>query len=257
MSSSETPYSFRNTFVDVVERERSQKLKMEVRRSRAGVQPTAATITIYQPDNTKLVDAAAAIPVSSGATYVLTGALLASTLPYGEGYRQEWTLTLTGDESPRIIDREMAVARRALYCACAVEDMEEDYPNLEAKLGAAVSLQGYLDAAWKRILRHLIKSGILTYTVVDPGAYIDATRELALHLATKDAHRKQGNGDNRWSELSKEHKDNYVAAMASANFPVDADQDGRADSTSREQAGVVVHPNVGVGQTRRRRSRRW
>jgi hypothetical protein len=259
LSTAETSngYSFRTTFLDVVERERSQALKLEIRRNKLGVQPTAAAVQFFDPSGTSLGLAAIATPVTDGATYTILAASLPDTLPFGEGYRQEWTVTLTGDAAPRTIVREMAVARRQLYCVCAVEDLEEEYPALEAKLGGSVTLQPFVDAAWKRVLRELIKRGILTYTVVDQGAFLGATRELALYLALKDAYRKQGTGENRWLDLATTHHDNWRAEMATAGFPVDADQDGRADSASRESANQVVHPIVGNGQVRRLRSRRW
>lgn len=257
MSAAEVIYSARIPYPDVIERGRQQVVTLEVYRSGALVEPASGTLTIYKPDGTKLVDAGAVTITSSIARYTLTAGVLPTTLDLGEGYLEVWSLVMPDGET-RAFHREMAVAVRALFPVVAVEDVEAEYPDLtDLFRGQDATLQGFLDEAWKRLIRKLIGRGILTYRVVSTEATADAHRELALYLAFKYAYTKQGAASsNRWQQLYETHLANYKAALGEMNFTEDADGDGLADSSSRRSGGTVVHLNA-APRVRLARSAKW
>jgi hypothetical protein len=259
MSAAETLYTPRIPYPDVVERARQQVVTLEVYRDGSIVAPTEAgsTLTIYKPDGTKLVDAAAVTVTSSIARYTLTAGVLPTTLDIGEGYLQVWSLVMP-DGVTHTYHREMAIAVRALFPVVAVEDLEAEYPALATLFrGEGLSIQGFLDEAWKRLIRKLIGKGILTYRVVSTESTSDAHRELALYLVFKHAYQMQGAASsNRWQQLYETHLANYRAALAEMNFTEDADGDGLADSSSRRNPGTVVHLNA-APRTRLVRTAKW
>ncbi len=144
--SAEPLYSARVPYPDVIERGRQQVVALEVYRDGSLVAPTEAgsSLTIYSPDGSKLVDAAAITVVAGIARYTLTALVLAATLSYGEGYLQVWSLVMPGGEV-RPFPREMAVAVRALSPSVSVEDLEAEYPSIAAQFsGTGATLQDFL-----------------------------------------------------------------------------------------------------------------
>jgi hypothetical protein len=255
VSAAETLYSARIPYADVVERGRQQVVALEVYRSGSLVAPTEAgsSLTIYKPDNTKLVDAGAVTVTGSIAQRTLTSVVLADSLDLGDGYLQEWTLVLDG--VPRTFRREMAVARRALFPVIADADLTDDYPDLLVQIaGISTTVQGFIDAAWKRIQRKLIAKGVHTYLVVSAASFADWHRELALYLTFKALFR--ATPSDRHRDLMAHHLNEAKLAAAELNFTEDADHDGRADSQNRVSASGPIFPNA-APRGRRRPTNRW
>lgn len=271
--SSATILAFAVPYPAVREQGRAQVLQMWGHRDGAIVVPDAGSLTIYRPDGTALLDDVAVdIDADGVASYELAADALEDEA-LGEGWREEWSLEYDGETSPRVVRREMAVAVRALEPVIGVTDLEEEYPDLEDLLSKAettrrresntdalpVTLQRFVDGAWKRIIRTLIGRGICTYKIFSQYSLADAHRELGLHLAFKHLYRWQGAATgNRFQELYKLHLEQHNAAMTSTlNFTTDADQDGVVDGETRASGGgSIVHVNA-VNPTYRRNDRRW
>lgn len=240
MSSGETLYTFRTAYTDVLERGRAQVVRMEVWRDGAGVTPSSGTFTLYAPDGAVVATGVAAC-AAGAATFSLTADQMASTLELGEGYLEEWVLTIGG--VPYTARRTAVVARRKLYPVVAEEDLEAEYPDIAANLGGSVThLQGFIDEAWKRIVKRLQVKGVLIYLVMEPDAFREAHLHLALFFTFKWFYRAQPN--ERWKTLYEHHLGEYRAAWGEMNWVEDRDHDGRADDEQRRAPGTLVHVNV-------------
>lgn len=259
MSNSETLYSFRDAFPNVLAVNRRQTVRMEVRRDGAIAAPTAAgsSYSLFEPGGqTAIVDAQPIVVGGDGiALFVLSAATLPDTLELGEGYFEIWDLVLD-DGTQRKIRREASLAIRELYPVLAEIDLDGEYPDISFALGTTLtSYQPFIDEAWKRIINRLISEGVLTYLVMSPTAFRDVHRELTFYLMFKWFFMKQGQ-DSRWADLFKSHLAAYEAAWGKLNFVFDADHDGIADTSERIGTGGVTHVNP-APRRRLQKSSRW
>lgn len=254
MSDHEPIYGVRASVPDFVERERAQVLSLAVWRDGALVVPTAGTVTIQRPDGTNLVSAAAATITSGIAQYSLSAP--AATEPLSSLWLQIWSLTLDGIVRP--YRREMILCRRALYPTVTEQDLIDEYLDVQALLGKVLqSFQGFIDLAWKEILRDLINRGFVPQLIVSAGSLFDWHRHLTFVYLFKAALRAQSS--DRWATLLALHQEAAKAAAVGFTASIDADEDGKADDTSRMGGSVIVHPNAApTSQTFAGRTRgRW
>src|SRR3990167_3168203 len=96
MSAAEVLYSFAVPYPNILERQRQHILKMPAYRDGALIAPTAAgsSLTLYKPGGDELVDAAAVTVTNSVAQYTLAAATLSSSIAFGDGYTEVWTLVM-------------------------------------------------------------------------------------------------------------------------------------------------------------------
>lgn len=255
MSSGEVLYTFRVSHLDVLQLGRQQVVEMRAYRDGALAEPTSGTFTLYKPDGTKIVDAAAVTVTASVAKYTLTTTHLPTTLtPLGELYLEEWALVMP-DGTTRTVRREAALARRMLYPTVTDADLTARYPDLLTQLGTTgTSFQSYIDAAWGRLIRELVRRGVLHYLIVGS----DALHDWLEHMVLTDVYWSffRGAGGDRWKILAERHEKLADTASNHANFTLDKDHDGRADSSDRESKTAIVHQNA-APTPGLARSRQW
>lgn len=260
MSAAETLYTVRTPYPDLLEMAREQVVSLPVYRNGALVAPTQAgsTVSIYKPDGTALVSAAAVVVTGSVATYTIPAASLPTTLtPLGEGWREEWALVMSGETTARNWRREAAFVRRSPYPTVTDADLTARYPDIVTQLGtAASSFQAMIDAAWGRILRQLLRNGHLVYLITSLDGLHDWLENEVLTDAYWSAYRGTNGASDKWLKLAERHEAKARAFSESSSFAVDANHDGRADSSSRTPAGTVIHPNAAPTNSYRP-SRHW
>lgn len=247
MSAAETLYTVRTPYPDILEMGREQVVSLPLYRSGALFAPTQAgsTVSIYKPDGTAIVSAGAVTVTSSVATYTIPASVLPTTLtPLGEGWREEWSLVVSGETSPRQYRREAVFARRSPYPTVTDADLVARYPDIVTQLGTiASSFQGFIDGAWGRILRHLIRGGHLTYLIVDLTGLHDWLENEVL-TDVYWAFYRGGQGGEKWLKLAERHEAKARAFAESSNFTLDRNHDGKVDDSSRGSAGTVIHLNA-------------
>lgn len=256
MSNAELLYTYRDAYPQVIERAREQVSKLEVYRDGALAAPTEAgsSYELLDPGGTSIATPALTV-VSSVAQVTLTAALLPSTLSYGEGYQERWTLVLP-DGTTRVIRRPAALAKFAFYPVVADVDLEAEYPDLSAELGGTISSwQGFRDQAWKHIVGLLRKRGHYSYVIYEPTAFRDPHRHRSLYLVFKWLFLKSNAP--HWESLMNIHLNEWRTAWADTSYTVDLDQDGISDGEARTSAGGrVIHRNSAPRRTRWK-STRW
>jgi len=258
MSAAETIYTVRTPYPDLIERARAQVVSLPVYRSGALVAPTdlGSTYSLYKPDGTALVSAAAVTVTGSVATYTIPAATLPATLtPLGDGWREEWALMMGTETSARLWRRDAALVLRALFPTVTDADMVALYPDIVTQLGAAgSSFQAQIDAAWGRILRSLLRRGVASYLIVDASALHDWLENETLASIYRSFFRGQG-GD-RWKILWDHHQALATAASTTAAPLTDKNHDGKADNQDRATVGRPIHPNA-APQSQTAKSSRW
>lgn len=246
MSAAETLYTARTAYPNLIERARAQVVTLPLYRDGALFAPTQAssTYSLYKPDGTAVVSAAAVTVSGSVAQYAIPAATLPASLePLGEGWREEWALVISGETTARNYRREAALVLRAAYPTVTDADLTALYPDLVTQLGTiGTNFQAQIDAAWARIVRALLRRGFASYLIVDMSALHDWLENEVLASIFRSFWR--GAGGDRWKVLWDHHAELARDAAKGVNFTVDSNHDGKADDTARTAPGTVIHPNA-------------
>ena len=153
--SSSTPYAAQIRAIELLERSKAQTTELKFYRDGSQLVPTAATYTLIKPTGSDLLTGATAtISVGGTVSYAHTAEQLADSETLGEGYVQEWTVTIDGDEY--LFRRMAALVRRRLYPVVSDIDLTATYSDLEnVRPSSLTSYQQYIDDAWYQILRRI------------------------------------------------------------------------------------------------------
>ena len=236
--SSSTPYAAQIRTVELLERGKAQTTEIKIYHSGSQLIPTAATYTIIKPTGSDLLTGATAnIDGNGTVSYAHTAEQLANTEQLGEGYVQEWTLTIDGDEY--LFRRMAALVRRRLYPVVSDIDLTATYSDLDnLRPSTLTSYQQYIDDAWYQILRRIRNKGMgYEYLMMSPESFFEAHRHLALYLIFRDFHSSLGQSNGRYLDLANEHYRLYRDEFDAINFVYDVDHDGDADDPNKRTRG--------------------
>ena len=152
---SDTPYSARVRVTELLERGKAQTTLLEVYRNGSQITPTSATYSILKPDSQYIVQNGATSILGDGTIqYSHTPSQLNDQLILGEGYVQEYNVTISGEVFT--FRRMAAIVRKRLYPVISDADLEEVYTDLATLRPSSItSYQTYIDSAWYTILRRL------------------------------------------------------------------------------------------------------
>lgn len=236
-----TPYSARIRHVILIEREKNNVQSLKVYRDNNQVIPSSATYTLKKPDDSLIVDDSSASIDSDGTiSYTVNSGLLGATLDLGEGYVEEFKVTIASNE---IIFRRMAsLVLRRLYPVISDADLSQTYSDLEALRPSSItSYQKYIDDSFYQILRKIRQKGMgYEYLVMSPESFYDSHRHLALYLIFRDFHSSISQGEGRYLELANEHYKMFLAEFDSINFIYDLSHENRANDPNKRTAAKPV-----------------
>jgi len=234
-------YSNSTRVVVFLERERSQFTDIKIYRDGSQIVPTYATYTLHKPNGDKIVAAdTAAIDGDGTCSYTLSVAQLPKTLSLGEGYIEEWAITISGNTYR--FRRMAAVVLRRLYPVVNQEDLYNCYSQLAALLPSNLtSYQSFLDTAWEKLLRKLRSQGSgFSYLVTSPESFFDVHLHLCLSLIFFDFHSNMGSQTSRYYDLAQEHQKSYLDEWASLKFVYDETHNLTPEDADKRTAGQPV-----------------
>lgn len=240
-----TPYSARIRTVELLERAKAQTTSITIYRDNAAVIPTSATYTLKASSGSKLVDAgSAAIDSGSGVvTYTHSAEELPSSKTLGEGYMQEWSITI--DSEVHIFRRMTALVLRRLYPVVSDIDLTSVYSDLqELRPSSLTSYQKYIDDAWYQIIRKIRAKGNFEYLVMSSEALYEPHRHLSLYLIFRDFHSSLGQSSGRFLDLANEHQRMYHFELDNTNWYYDENHDNKvSDQDKRTAQQPVIYTN--------------
>lgn len=185
MSLDSAPYSARiPTPYDLV-RGQATAIRCPVYRDGELVPPSSGTCTVYD-SNSAIVSTGATTLVTSTSTYTFTPS---STLTLSEGWRVEWSLTLSS--VVHVFRSDASLVRVALYPVISDADLFRRVSGLNPALGEAAlstltTFQDYLDEAWTIIVLKLIGKGNRPALISSPSALREVHILLSLSLIFED-----------------------------------------------------------------------
>ena len=243
--SSDTPYSARVRVTELLERGKAQTTLLEVYRDGSQITPCSATYSILKPDGQYIVENGSTNILGDGTIqYNHTTSQLNAQLTLGEGYVQEFNVTISGEVFT--FRRMAAIVLKRLYPVISDADLEEVYTDLDSLRPSSItSYQQYIDSAWYTILRRLRTVGAgYEYLVTSPEAFAEAHRHLSLYLIFRDFHSSLGQSNGRYLELAQEHYKLYQDEFHVINFVYDEDHTGKPeDSDKRRAAQPTIYLN--------------
>lgn len=255
--SSSTPYSPQIKIPELMERGKSQTSVLPIYRDGVLVAPTEVRYTLTAPDQTKVVDNAAATYPGNIPQYTHSASVLADTLNLGEGYLQEWTVTLDG--APFVFRRNTAIVKRRLYPVISDGDLTSTYSQLaDIRPSNLTSYQTYIDEAWYTMIQKLRQEGGgLEYLVMSAESFRAAHQNLTLYYIFRDFHSSLGQSNGRYLDLAGEHFRQYHNDWKQINFIYDFDHDGKAETPNNRVAKQPViylsqHGRFGAFRGRRK-----
>lgn len=238
--SNATPYAPQIKVPELLERGKSQLTTLPIFRNGALVGPTDVRYSLIAPNGTKIVDAAVGTYPGNIPQYTHSAANLAESLALGEGYLQEWEVTLVGGTFN--FRRNAAIVKRRLYPVISDGDLTSTYSQLaDIRPSTLSSYQTYIDEAWYTMIQKMrTEGGGLEYLVMSPEAFRAAHQNLTLYYIFRDFHSSLGQSNGRYLDLASEHFKQYTYEWKQINFVYDYDHDGHSDQPNKRQAAQPV-----------------
>jgi hypothetical protein len=232
-------YQTRFAFPAYLERGVSNTTELAVWSGASLVAPTAGTYSLYDSAGLAIVDAQNVTVTNQVATYAVTPA---STLAVGEGYREEWALTLDG--VARYFRREAAVVRRSLWPVVTNADLLTRHPELASVYPPGQSSWGaQIDEAMKVVIRRLIAAGRRPYLVTSSDAFYETELYLTLELVFRMCSTFASGGPGRYLELASYYEKLADKAWDAVRLEYDDDHDGDSDVEGEPTSGVIYLSN--------------
>ena len=253
MASSGIPYAPQIKTIELLERGRPQTTELPVYRDGALATIAAVKYTLYKPDQSKLVDSATGTYAGNIPQYVHSDGSLVTSLQLGEGYLQEWEITIGSNSF--LFRRMAAVVRRRLYPVVSDVDLFSTYKQLSSLMPSTISsYQDYIDEAWYTIIMKIRQEGGgLEYLVMDSESLRSAHINLSLYYIFRDFHSSLGQSNGRYLDLATEHHQQYKSDWKGINWRYDSGHDGFPDDANERVAKdpVIYLSRPGQYWTRR------
>lgn len=239
---------------ELLERAKSQVTEIKIFRDNAQTIPTAASYSLLKPGSGSIVEnVTAAIDGAGTVSYSHSAGQLAATIELGEGYVQEWTVTISSVDYT--FRRMAAIVRRRLYPVISDADLTATYSDLEAlRPSTLTSYQRYIDEAWITMLNRMrTEGGGYSYLVMSPSSFRAAHLNLALYFIFRDFHSALGQSQGRYLDLAQEHWRQFQSEYDAINFVYDQGHDGRPDDADNRTSKNPTIYLTAPGRYSRRR----
>lgn len=236
MSLDSAPYSARiPTPYDLV-RGQATTIRCPVYRDGALVSPSSGTCTVYDSSSV-VVSTGATVLTGSVSTYTFTPS---STLTLSEGWRVEWSLTISA--VVHTFRSDAALVRMALYPVISDADLFRRVSGLNPALGEAAlstltTYQDYLDEAWTVLVLRLISKGNRPALISSPSALRECHLLLTLAFIFEDFAVRLRES---FAEDAARFREHYEAEWARLSFSYDTSDSGVSPAQRRAARGPTI-----------------
>ena len=244
MSISSIPYAPQIKTIELLERGQTQVTELPIYRDGGLATIAAVKYTLYNPDQTKHTDNQTGTYAGNIPKYTHGDGNLTTTMTLGEGYLQQWDITI--GTTLYTFRRMTALVRRRLYPVVSDIDLFSTYKQLSSlKPSSISSYQDYIDEAWYTLIQRIrTEGGGLEYLVMTSESLRSAHLNLSLYYIFRDFHSSLGQSNGRYLDLANEHLSQYQYAWGSINWLYDQGHDGFAsDANDRVARQPVIFLN--------------
>lgn len=235
MSLDTAPYSARIPVPYDIVRGQATTLRCPIYRDAELVSPSSGTCTVYDSSSV-IVSTGTTTLSSSVSTYTFTPS---STLTLGEGWRVEWSLTISA--VIHVFRSDAALVRQALYPVISDQDLYRRVSGLNpsgaAPLSSLTTYQDYLDEAWTTLVLRLISKGNRPALISSPSALREVHILLSLSLIFEDFAVRLRES---FAEDAARFREMYESEWSRLNFTYDTSDSGQSPAQRRAARGPVI-----------------
>lgn len=236
MAVADTLYSIRDEVPEMIERGRTQVLRLRPYTAGAAVAPSSATVSVYDEANVAIVSGATATIASGQATYSL--AAQPTTKALAEGWRVEWVYTMP-DGVERLHRQDAALVRCRPLPPATEADLYQREGSLDpagtSPIHSASDFTAKLSAAWVRIEHRLIQQGRRPWRVIGSSDLREVHICTTLALIFEDFATRLNVA---YAEKARVYREEAASAWAAVRMAYDERDTGQA--TPERRAGVTT-----------------
>lgn len=229
-------YSIRDEVPEMIERGRSQVLRLRPYTAGAAVAPAAAVVSVYDETDTAIVSGATATLGSGQATYTL--AAQAATKALAEGWRIEWVYTMP-DGVERLHRQDAALVRCRPLPPATEADLYQRESSLDpsgtAPIHSASDFASKLQAAWVMIEHRLIEQGRRPWRVIGSSDLRRVHIAMTLALVFEDFATRLNLA---YADKARVYREEAASAWSAVRMAYDEGDSGRA--TPERRAGTTT-----------------
>jgi len=239
----------------LVQRGRDTTLALAVYRGGSLATPSAGTFALYNAENASVVTGATT-QVGGVASYTVLGSTT-TALALGDAWRTEWALTMP-DGVVHTFREPGALVRCVPAMAASDADIWRRVPTLSPHqpgvqpLIPGMTLQPYLEEAWREISQRLLRAGRRPWLVVGTSELVTPHVLLTLALVFESLTTR---ANEAYLEQAKLYRQQYESAWSQVSLTYDVGDDGQADTAPVTAAGSLW--TNGRGQTGARWGMPW
>ncbi len=237
MSLSDQRPSVRLPLPDLIVKGRDHTIFAPVYFDGALVAPSSAVVSVFKPDNSALISAAPATISGDVAQYTITAATTTGE-QLAEGYRVEWTLSVSTASAPDgviLAVNDAALVRRVFNPVVSAADIWRRLRTLNPSHRSRIqsdTLQDEISESWTEIQHALIDQGNRPNLIMSP------TSLRRAHLCLAIAYTFENLGK-PYTEEAMSWRQRYQAAWAELSFLYDDGDSGQASDTGKRRPAMA------------------
>jgi len=213
-------------------------------------EPTSGTLTVYDDDDTVIVNAQAIVVASGKATCTVLAATLPTTLELSENWRGSWALSLGGESAT--FHQDAQLIRRPWRATVTQADILSASPQLRNSYDPDntadnEALEEVIKAAVEDVQARLVGNGMRPWLIFDQWRVNRYTVEVVLGRLFRSHMFDQDPANFAvLDKLATHHEEAAELAWGALNFKYDALETGKAGDV-KQKAGPAA---IRIGITR-------
>lgn len=215
-------------------------LVMDLRAYGGVLQPSGATISIYDESSQLVVDDAVVTIANDRLTFTVTPAMVPATLSLSDRWQIRWRVTVP-DMPAQTITQPAHLCRTQILPVISDYHLLRRHSDLKNLLPAdQASWQVYLDDAWEDIQIKLLAMGRRPYLILSPYSLKGVHTAMTLARIFRDLS-TYTQGPGKYTELASHYEEEAEKLWGALRFDYDHDEDGFvSDEDEKNTAGEPV-----------------
>jgi len=221
----------------MIEKDKAQTVDVAIEKDGTAAIISSATFTVYEPNGSKLIDAAVAT-VDGG---TITGSVSSGDTAekaLSKNWLIRFDVTIAGVVFNFYNDAVLCKAR--LYVPIGQTDLIARHSDIASLLSPdKSSLQDYVSQAWTEITNRLYSDGFPFWKMRTPSAFRQVMFARCFALIFRDYSTLLDPGD-RYAELADRYDERYSIEYDQIRSKVDVSEDNKLEAHSRPASPIIM-----------------
>ena len=232
-----TIWSARWVGPSMIELNKAQTIDVSIENAGAAAAVTSSTYTVYKPDGSKLIDAAAAT-VAGGTVSGAIAAVDTDGETLSKGWLVRFDVTIATKVYTFYNDAVLCLAR--LYPPIGETDLIARHSDIASlKSSATTSLQDYIESAWIEITNRLYSDAVPYWKMRTPSAFRQIMFDRSFSLIFRDYSTLLDPGD-RYAELADMYDQKYSLGFDQIRARIDVNEDNVLEAHTMSTSPIIM-----------------